>query len=984
MVQTRRSLVTELNSKLRRGRILNPEKKKKLLLKRFKEAQMEMKASILKRKQRQQRKKLECSVKTKKIKKNQKKQKRRKKIKKHEPFECYELIQSISKKNQREQKLKKSKKKITKKINKEKRSRLSKKTRTQSAKKMTPIAARKKKRTSLSAQKKLKSTSLNKNKRNRLKSKNSLFEEDENDFPKVSNKKQLSPVKEKSEIAIEARGIPVLGLMDLIPIKHERVVVPKQDKSAGYMGAGEEIREESSEESEEEEMHNPNILGFHDLLKSFTHPVKRDCESSDESEVESRKEVLSVISVQEEEEEEKQEEEVEEKNILEEEAEEEENMLEEEEQKNSYKDAISFGKSSTQKENVFIVEEPSQEVEVEDDLDSVQEENSKPNCLLLHELKEKKYDNVIVQNGKCRKISFGPSKNELPIRKGSLNLPQIKNEVNNIDEKKIETPVKPIISESSIMADKENINNSAKKSILKEKPEQIVLENKIEEEVIQEPVTIKEETCQIIEEKPVPQVENSPKKITKKNEIIEEIKLEKIEEEEEEELLLETPKKQSKIKEESARKTKSKKYTPKKTKSKLSIDNLLTKKNLKKLDITSLSAQIRSKLDYSKNKPSIPQTSFNLMNKPSFSSSIRVSKREKFQDLLAPRIIIPLSSSLNRLLSKFKLLSVNVNIFGLNRQTPFFSTLRKSIYNNYKEIITTKDLQKMLYVFKFCFHLEWAFNSKLDDYDIILSFPKKIANSGAQALNSHLMQQMYSNPQENTCPNSKSMHRSLSGPDMSDRLATFRKKLVKIVGVYHNKFLDNNKLAGSSFQGEFAKTWHCKFKLEEINDSHLISAKLPPKPKKVSIEEIRREKLHEVLGSSAREQMHEIDKKIRFLQKECLKTLDSRENTSIFNDFEKDKYTNKSTSEEDSLFKKSSIETIKKNSTMASASASHNYISNTLKWKNKFKFLTQGQSASAATHIVEDSSMKMNMDSEKKFEQIRKNIEELVFFIYLI
>jgi len=68
---------------------------------------------------------------------------------------------------------------------------------------------------------------------------------------------------------------------------------------------------------------------------------------------------------------------------------------------------------------------------------------------------------------------------------------------------------------------------------------------------------------------------------------------------------------------------------------------------------------------------------------------------------------------------------------------------------------------------------------------------------------------------------------------------------------------------------------------------------------------------------------------------------------------------------------------------MASASASQNYISNTLKWKKKLSFLKKGSSASASTNIIQDASMNFKSDSQSKIKTLQENIEKLVKILKL-
>lgn len=337
---------------------------------------------------------------------------------------------------------------------------------------------------------------------------------------------------------------------------------------------------------------------------------------------------------------------------------------------------------------------------------------------------------------------------------------------------------------------------------------------------------------------------------------------------------------------------------------------------------------------------------------------------------------MPLSSSLNRLLTKFKLLASQVNLLLTNRRTPFFSTVRMSIVQNYKTILTLKDLQKMLHVLKFCFDVHWAFNSKIDDYDLIVTLPADIKRTHSKALDHHLMHQSRQPQQnENRNLNSQNLRKSISTAELANRVGAFRQKLVKLVAVFHNKFLDEAGAAGSSFQGEFARSWHVDFELEKVADSHVAHAKLPAKPKKVSMEEIRREKLQKVLGSSARQQLSQIDEEIDNLRDQYLEELESRQNKFIFSEYEQKRFHVKSTNNEQSTNNAANSEPNGRNSRMASASASQNYISQTLKWKSKLGLREEGREG---RHFVEKPEMKMDSGTQSKFEKLQMRIQMLV------
>lgn len=154
-----------------------------------------------------------------------------------------------------------------------------------------------------------------------------------------------------------------------------------------------------------------------------------------------------------------------------------------------------------------------------------------------------------------------------------------------------------------------------------------------------------------------------------------------------------------------------------------------------------------SKLRLKKKNVKKPQSNFCKMGKVGF--------REKFQDLLSPTHQLPLSSDFNRLLTKFKMTTVLVNLFARKSITPFWSDIASNMMATYRLKVDHSDLKRMIKVLPGCFDLEWSLNDKINDYDLVLYFPDDSfmgsGNSGngkshlqaSRAWQVHLMQQKF-------------------------------------------------------------------------------------------------------------------------------------------------------------------------------------------------------------------------------------------------
>jgi hypothetical protein len=937
MVQTRRSFANQMKKEIGKRIEINSKEKRKYMIKKLKKAQKAMNDSFKKLKKRQQKKKTK-QKKTKRIKKKTKVKRSKNKVLKKSKLSCLDLINDIS--NKYEQETVESQVK-------------NKKTRTKKAvtsKNKRVFSAKKKKKT-IKKKRKAKN-GMSERKKNIKK----VIEDDILEIKKNYKEKRKENEKNiRKRESIVAKNI--LGLLDLIPINPPRVV-EKPDKSGGYMGAGEEIVEESEEECVEYQ--NPNILGFHDLLKSFTQPVKTIDNEEEANQLEAERQMEEIQEIKQIEDE---------LNI-----EEVENM-EIEGQSEEFEDQIDFLNEndlmplkSSSKFN-----SPSKKVNFEEIGENAVVEKDKEN-----------YD-VDVNTNAIRKRSVSLVTDNFPINNEYLSHINTKKEAAREGEKKCAQ--KEIIVEEASNQIVEELNEDDKENgnhipIQNEEIEQI-----IQNEVVLEDDKIEEETEEKVEETREIQIEEE----SDGNMIIEEESNDKEESDKNEEQIRKGESVPIKIEVEEP--IISKKIEQKKLKKEhkpfkffSSKPQKRDNKNSSKTNVAFQSAKIRELIFKSKpkSKKSLQRETFNLMSKESFKSSTRVSMKEKYQDLYSPRNLIPLSSSLNRLLSKFKFLTKYVNMLCSNRRTPFFNTLQNTIKSNHRVVVTKSDLQHMLQVLKYCFNLSWSFNSKIDDYDLILSFSNQIEKTNSRALNKHMMheaRQQYNNPNQNTCPNSKTIYRSMNQADIADQISKFRKKLLNLVGVFHNKYLDENGVQGSSFQGEFLQSWHSSFVLEDVTDAKIPLAALPSKPKKVSMEEIRKQKLQKVLGESARVKKDQINQELQSIHRKYREMLDNQKNNLIFSQFEKEKFNLCSTNDEGSISRQFSTELEKKNKggTVSSASASQNYISKTLKWKQKLK-LAELSPTQSKPNFVENADMDLGSKAKSQLKKLESNMDNLVSF----
>lgn len=797
----------------------------------------------------------------------------------------------------------------------------------------------------------------------------------------ASRNQQLDRVKEETP----AEKM-ILGLVDLIPVKRERVARVKPDKSGGYTGAGEEIQEESQEESVASEQQNPNLLGFHDLMKTFV-PLASDEEKDfedegdlreSEGEGEERSRAMStaekpaftfmeLMNI----------------NHMESEsgdAEKEDVYLVDDERSQQ-----SGPKSQSQRENEIELKAETQDIKCENDsidlenTETFVELNAKRTPSSVHENKSQMADlgdckNAIeIENNnemESQDKAMSIERNEIlkieddsPISGGCLNQ---RNPGQDIPKQDLQRDTEIQIEGDQLQHDKEEMDKENQQQISSTPNQDLKNENVNEKNPIKEQHNEKirietehEDDNQMRDEGPKPEP-------AKPVEAVEDQKNRR-----------NSAKKASAIREESPEKPRVTRLNLKKHCISRIAPNLGSSDDASQHTRAILSANIRSAVLGLRPRASVPTSTINLITSSSFKRPRPVSMREKYQDLLSAKPQMPLSSSLNRLFTKFKLLASQVNLLASNRITPFFSVLRTSIVKNYRTVLQLRDLQQMLHVLKFCFDVHWAFNSKIDDYDLIVNLSANAKRTHSRALDQHLMRQAREGLQqsENRNLNAPNQRRSLTRAELTELVSAFRKKLINLVSVYHNKFLDEQGVSGSSFQGEFARSWHSQFDLESVTNSQVQTVPLPAKPKKVSMEEIRRENLQKVLGSSARQQISQINHEIDNLRDKYLEELETRQNAFIFNEFERDKFQISSTNDEGSVSGQPSLECNRKNSTMASASASQNYIGQTLKWKSRLGL--RGEEG-GEKHFVERSEMRMAEGTHSKFKKLQSSIHRLV------
>lgn len=132
-------------------------------------------------------------------------------------------------------------------------------------------------------------------------------------------------------------------------------------------------------------------------------------------------------------------------------------------------------------------------------------------------------------------------------------------------------------------------------------------------------------------------------------------------------------------------------------------------------DVSKLISQLRQK------KKAVPKTPRN------FCKMSKVGFREKFQDLLAGHSRFSLSSDFNRLLTKFKMTNVLLNLFARKGITPFWSDISSNMVATYRLKVDHSDLSRMMKLLPGCFEVEWALNERINDHDLVLYFPQMSA-----------------------------------------------------------------------------------------------------------------------------------------------------------------------------------------------------------------------------------------------------------------
>ena len=129
-------------------------------------------------------------------------------------------------------------------------------------------------------------------------------------------------------------------------------------------------------------------------------------------------------------------------------------------------------------------------------------------------------------------------------------------------------------------------------------------------------------------------------------------------------------------------------------------------------DVSKLISQLRQK------KKATPKTPRN------FCKMSKVGFREKFQDLLAGHSRFSLSSDFNRLLTKFKMTNVLLNLFARKGITPFWSDIASNMVATYRLKVDHSDLSRMMKLLPGCFEVQWAVNERINDHDLVLYFPQ--------------------------------------------------------------------------------------------------------------------------------------------------------------------------------------------------------------------------------------------------------------------
>ena len=268
----------------------------------------------------------------------------------------------------------------------------------------------------------------------------------------------------------------------------------------------------------------------------------------------------------------------------------------------------------------------------------------------------------------------------------------------------------------------------------------------------------------------------------------------------------------------------------------------------------------------------------------------------------------------------------------------------------------------MLHVFPHCFNHQWIFNSKLDDYDFMLLYPAKIVTE-----NTSRAYQLQMTHNKLAQSKSRMTVRFMSPAECKHRVETFRQKLVQIVGVFHNKFLDDHGFPGSSFIKEFAKSWHYKFNLEKLNTNQIPLAELSQKPKKVSVNEIRKGNLDSLLQEKKNSEVYKIEEQIKLIKQQGL----NKFHDNVFNDFEKRKFE----FNDNASFQGTGAAS-------NAAVCSQNYIKKTLKWKKELSMIQSKSHPSFKTkqesHYVEDKSLHLESNAQVKYETLLTNIQTLV------
>ena len=232
-------------------------------------------------------------------------------------------------------------------------------------------------------------------------------------------------------------------------------------------------------------------------------------------------------------------------------------------------------------------------------------------------------------------------------------------------------------------------------------------------------------------------------------------------------------------------------------------------------------------------------------------------KKIELQLPLKYKVLLRSFIELDSIINHFKTIKSNKTI-NLNR-------ISNSIESSFKHRFNLDIFRQILFIVPHFFIIKWIKNFENNDFDLLIDIPKDIEKRSKSF--THLTKKdLFANITKNFAPE----YKILSNNILNQRKETFKKILLEIVNLQHEKYLKKNKI--ENYDPYIIGSWHKNFDIENIRD--IPKFEIESKPKKINYYQhciINNDIKKKLIEKALNDDKEIIENKYTILEKYCSK-----------------------------------------------------------------------------------------------------------------